>query len=327
MLRSSVRNRLNEPLRLTTRLTVWLAGVLLLTAFVYREHVVHGQVSPPVFPPRRVVSMTLAGDEILLALIPTGRILGLTWLVDDPRYSHSVETARQVRHKVSANAEQVIALRPDLVVVSASAYTGVTARGLLRASGIPLCEIARHESFAGVQRNVLAVGRSVGALPQARRLITTMDRRLRAVQERVARAPHPRTLYYFPGGFTAGHGTTLNEMISRAGGLNVAAEAGIHGVKQLSREALIQLNPAVILVGGEADQTGSGSLRPVLLADASLATIDAIQQRRVYVVSGPSVSSLSHHIVNGVERLARLLHPQAFATLDSVAFQQHGQAH
>ena len=327
MLRSSVRNRLNEPLRLTTRLTVWLAGVLLLTAFVYREHVVHGQVSPPVFPPRRVVSMTLAGDEILLALIPTGRILGLTWLVDDPRYSHSVGTARQVRHKVSANAEQVIALRPDLVIVSASAYTGVTARGLLRASGIPLCEIARHESFAGVQRNVLAVGRSVGALPQARRLITTMDRRLRAVQERVARAPHPRTLYYFPGGFTAGHGTTLNEMISRAGGLNVAAEAGIHGVKQLSREALIQLNPAVILVGGEADQTGSGSLRPVLLADASLATIDAIQQRRVYVVSGPSVSSLSHHIVNGVERLARLLHPQAFATLDSVAFQQHGQAH
>ncbi len=327
MPRSSVRHRLDEPFRLITRLAVWLAGVLLLTVFVYREHVMHGQVSPPVFPPQRIVSMTLAGDEILLALIPTGRILGLTWLVDDPRYSHSVETARQVRHKVSANAEQVIALRPDLVIVSASAYTGVTARSLLRTSGIPLCEIARHESFAGVQRNILAVGRAIGALPQARRLIANMDRRLHTVQERVARSPHPRTLYYFPGGFTAGHGTTLNEMIGRAGGLNVAAEAGIHGVKQLSREVLIQLNPAVILVGGETDREGTGGLRPVLLADASLATIDAIQQRRVYVIPGPSVSSLSHHIVNGVERMARLLHPQAFATLDSVAFPQHGQAH
>lgn len=327
MLRSSVRHRLDEPLRLITRLAVWLVGVLMLTVFVYREHVVHGQVSSPVFPPQRIVSMTLAGDEILLALIPTGRILGLTWLVDDPRYSHSVETARQVRHKVSADAEQVIALRPDLVIVSASAYTGVTARSLLRASGIPLCEIARHESFAGVQRNILAVGRAVGALPQARRLVANMDRRLRAVRERVARAPHPRTLYYFPGGFTAGHGTTLNEMIGRAGGLNVAAEAGLHGVKQLSRETLIQLNPAVILVGGETGQEGTGSLRPVLLADASLATIDAIQQRRVYVVPGPSVSSLSHHIVNGVERMARLLHPRAFTTVDSVALQQHGQTH
>ena len=325
MLRSSVRHRLDEPLRLVTRLAVWLVGVLLLTVFVYREHVVHGPVSSPVFPPQRIVSMTLAGDEILLALVPTGRILGLTWLADDPRYSHSVETARRVRHKVSANAEQVIALRPDLVIVSASAYTGVTARSLLHASGIPLCEIARHESFAGVQRNILAVGRAVGALPQARRLVANMDRRLRAVRERVARAPHPRTLYYFPGGFTAGHGTTLNEMIGRAGGLNVAAEAGIRGVKQLSRETLIHLNPAVILVGGETGQ--EGTMRPVLLADASLATIDAIQQQRVYVVPGPSVSSLSHHIVNGVERMARLLHPQAFTTVDSVAFQQHGQTH
>ncbi len=327
MLRSPVRHRLNQPFRLTTRLVVWLTGVLLLTAFVYREHGVHGQVSPPVFPPRRIVSMTLAGDEILLALVPTGRILGLTWLVDDPRYSHSVETARPVRHKVHADAEQVIALRPDLVIVSASAYTGVTARSLLRASGIPLCEIARHESFAGVQRNVLTVGRTVGALPQARRLVADMDRRLRAVRTRVARAPHPRTLYYFPGGFTAGHGTTLNEMIGRAGGLNVAAEAGIHGIKQLSREVLIQLNPAVILVGGATDQAGAGSLRPVLLADASLATLDAIQQQRVYVVPGPSVSSLSHHIVNGVERMAHILHPQAFAKGNPGAFQQHGQTH
>ena len=191
MLRSSVRLRLNGPLRLATRLAVWLTGVALLAAFVYREHLVRGQVSPAVSLPRRIVSMTLAGDEILLALIPTGRILGLSWLVDDPRYSHSVETARPVRHKVHANAEQVIALQPDLVIVSASAYTGVTARRLLRASGIPVCEIARYESFAGVQRNVLAVGRAVGALPQARRLIATMDRRLRAVRERVARAPRP----------------------------------------------------------------------------------------------------------------------------------------
>ncbi len=327
MLRSSVRHWLDEPLRLLTRLAGWLVGVGLLTVFVYRQHIVHGQVAPPVFPPQRIVSMTLAGDELLLALVPTDRILGLTWLADDPRYSHSVETARAVRHKVNANAEQVIALRPDLVILSASAYTGVTARSLLRASGIPLCEIARQESFAGIQRNILAVGWAVGALPQAQRLVASMDRRLRAVRERVAGAPRPRTLYYFPGGFTPGQGTTLNEMIGRAGGLNVAAEAGIHGVKQLSRETLIQLNPAVILVGGETGQDGRESLRPVLLADASLATLDAIQQQRVYVVPGPSVSSLSHHIVNGVERMARLLHPRVFTTLDSVALQQHGQTH
>ncbi len=295
--------------RALLRASLWLLGALLLTACVYRAHALRGEVAEWTFPPQRVVSMTLAGDEILLALLPPERILGLSHLIDDPRYSHAVASAARVRHRVRADAEQVLTLQPDLVVLSASVFTGVTARALLEQTGVPLCELPWHDSLAGVQQNILAVGRAVGALPQARRLVAAMDRRLRAVQERVAGASWPRTLYYFPGGFTAGRGTTLHEMIERAGGRNVAPEAGIRGVKQIAREVLVGLDPEVILVGGASAEE---SLRPVLLADPSLATVDAIRRDRVEVVTGPAVGSLSHHVVNGVEIMARLLHPAAF---------------
>lgn len=269
--------------------------------------------------------MTLAADEIVLALVPAERILALTYLADDARYSHSVEAAGRVLHRVHANAEQVIALQPDLIIASSSAYTGVTSRSLLRGTGIPLCELPWHDSFAGVQKNILAIGRSLDALPRARRLVADMDRRLDWLRERVAGSPRPRVLYYYPGGFTAGSGTTLDEMIRRAGGLNVATDAGIHGVKQLSREALIGLNPGVILVGGAPDESQGGSVRPFLLADPSLAAIEAIRQKRVYVVPGPSTGSLSHHIVKGVERIARLLHPHAFDGAEAGWPQSHAK--
>lgn len=315
-------------------LAPWGTGLLtlgLLVVWVYRPHVLRGETSPPAFPPQRIVSLTLAADEILLALIPAERILGLTYLADDPHYSNVVEAARQVRYKLRSSAEQVIALQPDLVIASASAYTGVTARSLIRETGIPLLELPWHDSFGGVQKNILTIGRAVGAPQQARALVADMDRRLAAVQDRVAGSPRPRVLYYLPGGFSAGSGTTMDEMIGRAGGLNVVTAAGLQGIKQLSRESLISLNPAVILVGGTPDkengddpphvrkrspfsfQPHHGSLRSLLLADPSLADTDAVQTGQVYVVPRSYIGSLSHAIVNGVEAIACLLHPHAFA--------------
>lgn len=310
----------------------WGGGLLasiLMIAFVYRPHTLRGETSSPAFPPQRIVSITLAADEILLALIPPERILGLTYLADDPEYSNIVEAARQVHSKVHSNAEQVIALQPDLIIASASGYTGATARTLIRETGIRLLELPWHDSFAGVQKNILAIGQTIGATRQAKELVADMDRRLQAVHERVARSPQPRVLYYFPGGFTAGSGTTMDEMISRAGGLNVAPVAGIQGIKQLSQETLITLNPTVILVGGtpNASHTSDGldhdSIRPFLMADPSLADLDAIQMGRVYVVPRPYVGSLSQYIVNGVEVMADLLHPRACVRQESVPAGKH----
>ena len=116
-------------------------------------------------------------------------------------------------------------------------------------------------------------------------------------------------------------------MIVRAGGLNVAAEAGLHGVKQLSRETLVQLNPAVILVGGATGQKGSGSLAPRIAGrckpgnDRRDPTATRVRRPRSvgqFVVASYRERSRAH---------GPLLHPQAFAALNSGALQQHGQAH
>jgi len=121
-------------MRATNNKVLWKIGggivLVLVVGFVYRPYLLQGDCAPPVFPPQRIVSLTLAADEILLALTPPERITALTYLADDPTYSNVRAEAHAIPHKVKANAEQVLALQPDLIIVSA--HTNAAVKGLLR---------------------------------------------------------------------------------------------------------------------------------------------------------------------------------------------------
>ena len=285
------------------------ALTVLMALVVYHPHTLRGESSPLVFPPRRVVSLTLATDEILLALVSPERIAALTYLADDLRFSNVVAEGRAVRHRVRANAEQVIALRPDLILLAA--YTDAAPKELLRQAGVSLFELRLYDSLDSIQQSILAVGQAIGEEERARSLVADMEQRLEAVRARVANAVRPRVLYYAAGGFTAGSGTTMDDMIASAGGQNLAAEAGIKGFKKISTETLVALNPETILVNEERGQEGLWGL---LLADPTLQDVEAIRTRHVHVIPRPYLSTLSHHIVKGVEAIAQALHPEAFTT-------------
>ena len=290
----------------------WMFGLislLLLVRCVYAPHTLYGASSPQVFPPQRIVSLTLAADEMLLALVHPERIRALTTWADDPSYSNIVTEAGKIPYRVGANAEQVIAHEPDLILIAPYSSSAVT--NLLKVSGSPLHVLQSYDSIGEIQRNLLAVGQAVGEHERAEALITEMDRRLATVEEQVAGFPQPTVLYYMPGGFTSGKNTTIDEILTRAGGKNVAASE-MWRFKKLSAERLVTLNPQIILVGGNPEDRQDRSVRTLLLADPMLQTVDAIKTKRVHVLSYTTLSTVSHYIAQGVEHVARVLHPQAF---------------
>lgn len=291
-----------------------LIGVALFGFFVHRPHTLHGEVSARGFPPQRVVSLSLTADEILLALLPPERIVALTHLADNPSYSNVVTGAQHVQGRVQANAEQVIALQPDLVVVSALANTGGTAKALLRQTGIPLFPLQWYESIAGIKQSILAVGEAVGEGAKAQGIVADMERRIRAVQQRVAAARQLRVLYLAPDGFTAGKKTNIDEMITTAGGRNIAAVAGIEYFRKISHETLLMLDPEVILLSRDPQAVEPKEAYQWLYGNPALQNVAALRQQRVYAIPRPYLDVLSHHVVKGVEAIARLLHPKVFAT-------------
>jgi iron complex transport system substrate-binding protein len=259
--------------------------------------------------PTRIVSVTLATDEMLLALVEPHRLLGVTYLAVDERLSNMAHEAAAIPHKVRADPEQIISLQPDLVFV-ASFLRGEFIK-LLQAAGLVLFQFQEYDSIAEIQQNIRLIGQVVGEEAKADALVAAMQVRLLALAERLRPiGARPRVLYWGSHGYTAGRLTSMDDLITHAGGENLAATYGMIGPANLSAEQVLAMNPQVI-VSGSLDQSAQrGS--PALLLHPALQGTDAVQHGRVYTIPSRYLVTISQFIVDGVEAFARVLHGMAF---------------
>lgn len=259
-------------------------------------------------PPVRICSVTVATDEILLELVGPDRIVALSNLVDNPVYSNVVAEAAAVPRRVGSEAEQVIGLRPDLVLVAF--YTRAEFVRLLEAAALPVVRLDQFDTLPDIRANIRLMGILTGTEPKAEELITGMDRRIDRVRSLVSGRPAPSVLV-FAHGWVAGKGTLYHEIVEVACGLDLAAEKDIEGHEQISIESILVWNPDYILTDGPAPRMSHGGR--LTAANPVLANLAAIREGKVIEVpSAHLFSCASHHIVNGIEELARLLHPEVF---------------
>jgi iron complex transport system substrate-binding protein len=256
--------------------------------------------------PQRIVSVTLATDEILLALVEPSRLLAVTYLAVDETLSNVPQLAASIPHPVYADAEQLLVLQPDLIFVAS--YLRPEIVRILQEAGLPVFTFQEFESIAAIQGNIRLVAQAVGEEAHGAAVVAEMNARLQAIHARLRGiSVRPRVLYLEAGGLTAGRQTSIDDIITHAGGENVAATLGLTGMTTLSVEQVLALNPEVIFTAGESPEPEAGL--PPLLLHPALQTLDAMQQQRVFVLPRRYLSTISQYIVEGVESLARVIHP------------------
>ncbi|MBI4878107.1 MAG: ABC transporter substrate-binding protein [Planctomycetes bacterium] len=257
-------------------------------------------------PPRRICSVTLATDEILADLVEPERVVGVTYLVDDPGISNVAGRYSKAVARVDADIEMILLTEPDLVLVAPFSQAGFL--GVIRRSGLGVHEHRQNDSFAEVLEGILALGSAVGEPERAANLVARVQARLALLDEKIAQvARRPRVLYWARG-WTAGAGTNVHDMIERAGAINVAAEQGLTGHPQVSLELVLASDPEILLV---PDWSGSDGELPSGLP-AVCRNLSAVRAGRVVAVEGRLIGAASQHVADGVERLARLFHPELF---------------
>jgi iron complex transport system substrate-binding protein len=260
----------------------------------------------PVQMPQRIVSLTLATDELLAELVPPERIAGVTYLVDDAEISNVAGRYPAAVPRLRDTApERVLALGGDLVCVAP--YNSADFLHLLEHSGVPTYRNSATHSLDEIEAGILALGERIGEVERARQLVERMQQR----RERLARRlrgleARPRVLFW-SAGFTAGSGTIIDDLIRAAGGRNAAAERGLKDSTEMAPEQVIATDPDYVLTARWAGDPGQGSIAEHPL----LRSLPAVRDRRVIVIEGRYLLSVSHHVVEGAERLAAVLHPEA----------------
>lgn len=268
--------------------------LLLLSAFLFAA------------PPRRVVSQTVGTDDLLMALAEPGQIAALSHLARDARYSPGAREATRHATLRDGSAEDILRLRPDLVLVAA--WTQADTLAVLRRAKVPLLVLERFERLEDLYTNTRAIARALGRETRGEELIRGWQARVEALELRLKGVKPVRVIAagLFP--FTAGKGTTFQDICDHAGAFNVAAEAGLEGHAPTPNEKMLTWKVDWIVGPAEPGL----DLRARLMELAPYKYMPALRQGRLVGMPGTLMSATSHARLDGYEWLARALHPERF---------------
>ena len=254
--------------------------------------------------PQRVVSQSVGTDELLLALADQGQIAALSHISHEAEFSPVADEAKRFPAIKDSGAESVLRFRPDLVL--AASYTSPETLVLLKRAGVRLVVLDRFDTLEDVYASLRILGRELGQEGRAEGIIAQCRARVDALAAQLKGVKPVRVLSAGLYPFTAGAGTTFQDLCDHAGALNVATEAGLKGHAPTPSEKLLVWNVEVLVAAGD------GNIRSRLGELPYYRALPAFKAGRVVVIPGPMMSSVSHHRIATYEALARALHPERF---------------
>lgn len=203
----------------------------------------------PAARPQRIVSLNLCADQYLLALADRGQIAALTQFATDPQMSAAAGQARGIR-ATRGSAEDVLALRPDLVL--ASPWQDKMVMSHLEARGVPVVALAPAADRAAIEAQVAQVARAIGHPARGTALVAAIDRALARVPRDAGRG---RTAaYYQRRGFMTGTGTLVDDLMRRVGLRNLATRLGKPALARVGLEEMALARPDYLIVETDAER-------------------------------------------------------------------------
>ena len=201
--------------------------------------------APPPPKPRRIMSINLCNDLMLMMLVPKTRIASVTFLAHDAAAAllPGRDAGIAINH---AAAEEILQQRPGLIL--GSAWTSPAARRLARMVGAPVVEMESPRSFAEIRDYVRHMGRVVGEPRRAEALVRDMDLAL-ARLDATRPARRLRVVAWSGAGTVPGRGTLTDAIISAAGGDNIGAFYRDGRFSSFGLEQLVLARPDAVMQG------------------------------------------------------------------------------
>jgi iron complex transport system substrate-binding protein len=196
----------------------------------------------------------------------------------------------------------LIKTRPIHALIVPDNWADTGDRDAARAAGIPVYTVQRHTSVSSILANIASLAKLTDTQSLGERWINTIQAGLTQIQAMNRQSLRTRVLILTPEAYTQGQGTLITELIDIAGGINVAAEAGIPEARQIEDAQIRDLKPdVVLLIGWTADAATTFMNNPLYRGVA------AFDRQRVYQIVSPGKDPA--RLVEDVKRLADLFHP------------------
>ena len=258
----------------------------------------------PATVPKKIVSLAPSVTETLFALGFGDRLVGVTTYCDYPAEARQLP---KIGGFTNPSLEAIVAKRPDLVIGVNDSSHPVKAREMERL-GIKVALISVG-SLNDILNSFRSVAHLLGSPEAGERLVHKITLQFEEVKKRVAQAPRRSTLLAV--GLrplvAVGGKNFIDELITLAGGENIAGNAAQPWL-HLPDEYVVAKAPQVIIEAGMGSERGQ-----IARHWGDLKSIPAVKEKRVYAYPSDKILRPGPRIGEGLEEIARLVHPECFA--------------
>jgi iron complex transport system substrate-binding protein len=259
-------------------------------------------------PAQRVVSLAASNTEILYAVGAGAQVVGRDEASSYPEAASSIPT---VGGWSGFSSESIVALQPDLVLAGGINPPELVAS--LEQLGLTVYLLPNPVTLEEMYVNLEKVAKMTGHETETAALVESLKARVAAVDEKIMPLSYAPTVYYELDAtdpvkpYTAGPGTFVDLLIQRAGGVNFGSQLQSQWA-QISLEQLVVSNPDLIILGDSA----YGETPEKVAARPGWETLAAVKDANIFPFDDNLVSRPGPRLVDGLEALAKLLHPDLF---------------
>lgn len=229
-------------------------------------------------PPRRIVSLNLCADQLVIALADRNQIAGLTRFATDTNLSAEARSARGLR-ALGTSAEEILEIDPDLVV--GMPVRSNPALRALKGRQFRTLDLTPANTLGDIFTSIRATAAAVGHPGRGEALIARMQRDL----ARIPRAGRGRVAaHYQRRGFLTGTGTLIDDLMARAGLTNLAAKLGKPALSHMPLEEMVAARPDYLIVESETGRVADQGTE--MLHHPALRDIPRISIPQAWTVCG-----------------------------------------
>lgn len=247
----------------------------------------------------RAVSLAPSLTENVFAVGAGDRLIGVTTYCDYPAEAQKIA---KIGDTLNPNLENIIALKPQIVFVSTASQMQAFTERLARQNIAVF--VTNPQDIDGVYRSLYQIGDVMGETERANALIDELKKRVSNVEARTANAAKPKVFVQIAREplFTVGKTSFINDLINRAGGVSVTSDVQ-EAYPKLSKEAALAFQPDVIILSESDDNQAPNDV----FKDSP-----AVKNGKVFKIKADLLSRPGPRIVDGLERIAEVLHPESF---------------
>ncbi len=258
--------------------------------------------------PQRIVSLAPSTTEIAFALGLGSRVVAVDTFSDYPAAAKDLAKIKTY----PLNLEQVIALKPDLILAAAIQSPD----DIKKLADLKLTVVvvgSMNTTFDSVRADIALVGQATGTNAQAQAINDAFKQKVDAVKATIAKAQSKPRVYWELDAtdpakpFAPGPGSFIHDLIALAGGVNVTANAK-SPYAQVSAEEIIAANPDLIILSDAAYGITPESVK----ARKGWSAINAVKNDKVLPIDDNLVSRPGPRLADGLEAAAKLIHPELF---------------